>query len=140
MAAGLCRGGGDSYSNPPDLVSMLALSVVATASAKRVRIEIKPGYQEPLNIFTVTALPPGNRKSAVFTHVVRPVEHYEREEARRTGLEMARTQAARKIKESKLKKVQEKAASAKRLEFDNLTEQAANLAAELAATPVSVPV
>lgn len=53
---------------------------------------------------------------------------------------MARTQAARKIKESKLKKVQEKAASAKRLEFDNLTEQAANLAAELAATPVSVPV
>jgi replicative DNA helicase len=124
---------------PPDLASMLALSVIATACAKRVRIEVKPGYQEPLNLFTVSALPPGNRKSAVFKHIVKPVEDYEREQDRRTALEIAQKQAARKIKESKLKKVQEKAASAKGLELDSLTEQASSLAAELAATPVSVP-
>jgi hypothetical protein len=124
---------------PPDLASMLAFSVLATACAKRVRIEVKPGYQEPLNIFTVTALPPGNRKSAVFKHVVKPVEDYEREEARRTALEISKKQATRKIKESKLKKIQEKAASAKGLEAGSLIEQASSLAAELAVTPVSVP-
>jgi hypothetical protein len=52
---------------PPDLASMLALSVLAAACAKRVRIEVKAGYEEPLNIYTVTALPPGNRKSAVLS-------------------------------------------------------------------------
>src|SRR6202023_2720565 len=51
---------------PVDLASMLVLSVVGAASAKKVIIRMKEGYHEPLNIFTVTALPPGNRKTSVF--------------------------------------------------------------------------
>lgn len=124
---------------PPDLTAMLVLSVLAAACAKKVRIEVKEGHQEPLNIFTVTSLPPGNRKSAVFSRVIKPVEDYEGEEARRTAGEVASAKALRKIKESKLKNIQEKAAKAKGLEFDSLTEQAASLAAELAATPERVP-
>jgi hypothetical protein len=96
---------------PPDLSSMLVLSVIAAACAKRVRIQVKQGYQEPLNIFTVTALPPGNRKSSVFGRIVKPLEDYERDEARRTGCEIAQKQAVRKIKESKLNKIQEQAVS-----------------------------
>jgi len=118
---------------------MLALSVLGAACAKKVRIEVKAGYQEPLNIFTVVALPPANRKSAVFKQVVKPVEDYEREEAKRTGREITQKQAARKIKESKLKKMQEQAASAKGLNLDSLVEQASSLAGELAETPVSAP-
>jgi replicative DNA helicase len=118
---------------------MLVLSIIGAACAKRVRIQVKPGYQEPLNIYTVTALPPANRKSPVFSHVIKSLEDYEREEARRTALEIAQKQAARKIKESKLKKIQERAATAKGLDVESLIEQATSLAAELAATPASVP-
>ena len=44
---------------------MLVLSVIAAACAKKVIVQVRPSYVEPVNIYTVTALPPGNRKSAV---------------------------------------------------------------------------
>jgi putative DNA primase/helicase len=42
---------------PVDLPVMLALSVVAAACAKKVVVQIKPGYFEPVNIYAVTSLP-----------------------------------------------------------------------------------
>jgi replicative DNA helicase len=54
---------------PTDLAGMLALSALATAAGGRVEVEPRPGFREPLNLFTAVALPPGNRKSAVFAEI-----------------------------------------------------------------------
>src|SRR5204863_718070 len=74
---------------PVDLAGMLTLSVVAAACATKVVVQIKVGYCEPVNIFTATALPPGNRKTGVFGAVIQPLEDHERSEARRTAVEIA---------------------------------------------------
>jgi hypothetical protein len=64
---------------PVDLVAMLSLSVSAAACAKKIIVQVRPGWREPVNIFTVTALPPANRKTRVFDDVSRPLaEHEER--------------------------------------------------------------
>lgn len=46
----------EATQTPTDLSAMLSLSVVATACAKNVEVQVKKGYREPLNLFTVTVL------------------------------------------------------------------------------------
>src|SRR6266536_3106847 len=57
----------EASQTPPDLAGCLALACVATAAGGRVVVEVRPGWREPTNLFTVVALPPGARKSTVFT-------------------------------------------------------------------------
>ena len=64
------------------------------------------------NLFTATALPSGNRKTAVFSAVVKPLEDHERSEAQRTSTEIARQRAELQIKQSILRKLTEQAAAA----------------------------
>ena len=49
---------------PPDLAGMLVLGAVAAAVGGKLEIEGSPGYAEPLNLFLVIAIPPGNRNRA----------------------------------------------------------------------------
>ena len=124
---------------PVDLACMLALSIIGASCAKKVVVRMKEGYFEPLNIFTVTALPPGNRKTAVFSAVAKPLEDYERAVADRESGEIAKKLTAWKIKESMLKRRQEAAANAKGKDQERLTQEAITLAAELAGAQVPVP-
>jgi Protein of unknown function (DUF3987) len=125
---------------PVDLAGMLSLSVIAASCAKKVIVRIKDDYFEPVNLFTVTALPSGSRKTAVFAVTMKPLEEFERSEAKRTAVETAQSQTAYKIKEARLKKLQEQAVNATGKNQEKFTEEAANLAAELAKTTVASPV
>src|SRR6266571_5924315 len=57
----------EATQTPPDLAGCLALACLATAAGGRVVVEVRPGWREPTNLFTLVALPPGARKSTVFT-------------------------------------------------------------------------
>jgi replicative DNA helicase len=63
---------------PPDLAGCLALACLATAAGGRAVVEVRPGWREPVNLFTVVALPPGSRKSAVFAAMTAPLLAAER--------------------------------------------------------------
>lgn len=63
---------------PIDLSGMLSLTVIATAVAHKVEIMPHEGWREPVNIYTVTALPPASRKSAVFAECTLPLVEYEK--------------------------------------------------------------
>ena len=54
---------------PPDLAGCVALAALSTAAGGRATVEIRPGWREPLNIFTAVAMPPGSHKSAVFAAI-----------------------------------------------------------------------
>ena len=123
---------------PPDLPAMLALAACAAASAKKAEIQVKDGYIEPLNIFTVVAIPPANRKSAVFKDVTAPLEEFEAEESRRLAPEIAEAQTHYKIAAQALKNAEDKAAKAKPEEKDETARKAAELARELASMKVPV--
>jgi replicative DNA helicase len=68
---------------PPDLPGMLVLATLATAAGGLARIQVRPGWQEPLNLFVVVALPPGSRKTAVFADVTRPLVRLDHDELAR---------------------------------------------------------
>lgn len=58
---------------PPDLPAAVALAVLSAAAGGRAVVEVRGSWREPVNLYTVTALPPGARKSAVFAEMTRPL-------------------------------------------------------------------
>ena len=133
---GFVEGLATATQTPADLAGMLTLSAVAAASAKKIKVKLKEGWIEPVNIFTTTALPPGNRKSAVFAAVEAPLAEYEHRSARLASPEIERSRSVRRIKESRLKKLEQEASAAKSKELDRTMSDAQVLAAELAETGV----
>ena len=49
---------------PADVAGTVALGVLAAAAGGGAVIEVRDGWSEPVNLFTVVASPPGTRKSA----------------------------------------------------------------------------
>lgn len=126
------EGVANSTQTPPDLCGMVALSSLAAAVAGKVVVEIRDGYREPLNLFTVTALPPGNRKSTVFSEAVSPLEDHEEAQVKESEKEIAEAATRRKIAEDALEYAVRKAAKAKPEDQKELTDHALKLARELA--------
>lgn len=58
---------------PVDLPGSLALSVLSTAAGARVEIQVRPDWVEYVNIFTMTAMPAGSRKTPVFRALTAPL-------------------------------------------------------------------
>jgi hypothetical protein len=65
---------------PVDLAATLALACLSTAAGGKVRIMVRPEvrWSEPVNLYTVAALPPGSRKSPVFSSMTEPISEVER--------------------------------------------------------------
>ncbi|MFD0716119.1 DUF3987 domain-containing protein [Paenibacillus sp. GCM10027626] len=62
---------------PVDLAAMMALVSVAVAVHRRFKLEVFPGYIEPLCLYAIVALPSANRKSDVFSKMIEPIYAYE---------------------------------------------------------------
>ncbi len=121
---------------PPDLAGLLVLAVLGCCGQKKCVVRVRNGWIEPLSLYTVVALPPGTRKTAVFQDVTEPLAAWERAESERLASEVAEAQAQRRIAEQRLQVLQGQAAKAKPEEMDELTRQAAALARELATMPL----
>jgi hypothetical protein len=74
----------EATQTPEDLTAMLSLAEAGAALAGKFRVLIREGWSEPTNIFTVTALASGERKSAVYKETMAPT--YEFEEERRAEM------------------------------------------------------
>ena len=124
---------------PPDLAGMLSLAACAAAAAKRCEVHLRRGWSEPLNIFTVTALPPGNRKSAVFRTVERPLAQREREEAKQVGPMMEEAKARRRVIEERQRAAEREAARADDDAREGLLGEVNRILRELDELPVPTP-
>ncbi len=109
MAAAVAR----STQTPSAMAVLLGLSAVSSVVAKR--FEVAPygdGYYEPLNLWTVTALPPGSRKTSVVSSMTRPLIEWEKLEAERLAPEIKRVSAKRYALEKRKEKLTKDAANA----------------------------
>ncbi len=125
----------EATQTPEDLAAMMSLSTVSACVARNV--EIESHWREPLNLFTVTALPPANRKSYVTTTTVKPLSEYEAALIADQRNKIVEAQSERRMDEERLARWEKECA---RLEGDQLDEkkQAAKaLARELAARPIA---
>ncbi|MCP3775221.1 DUF3987 domain-containing protein [Paenibacillus sp. MZ04-78.2] len=62
---------------PVDVAAMMALLSVAVAVHRRYKLEVFPGFTEPLCLYAIVALPSANRKSDVFSKMIAPIYAYE---------------------------------------------------------------
>jgi hypothetical protein len=117
---------------PPDLPACLALGVAGAGVARKYRVEVRDGWTEPLNLYFVVALPPGERKSSTFADATCPVGAFEREEQMRMAPIIAEAESARRILEQRMKAAEAKAAKQEEAEErDRLKAEAKALAREL---------
>jgi hypothetical protein len=83
---------------PVDLPAMLGLGAAAGGLAKKFRVEVRPGWTEPLNLYVAVALEVGERKTAAFVEALKPVVAFEAaEQARTVALIATRTVERRQL-------------------------------------------
>jgi hypothetical protein len=75
-----CEAVAVSVQVPFELPVMGALGAVAAAAQGKFKVMVRPGYFEPLCIYSVTVLPPGERKSASLDHCKKPLVDWESEQ------------------------------------------------------------
>ncbi|HEV3193380.1 MAG TPA: YfjI family protein [Polyangiaceae bacterium] len=68
---------------PIDLPAAIALGAASLAVSRRFDVQVRPGWQEPCNLWIVVAVPPGERKSPIFVHATRPAYDFAAGEASR---------------------------------------------------------
>ena len=133
----LCPAVAESYQVPVDLPAMLALAVAGAALAKRCEVQVRPDWWEPVNLFVVVAMEPGERKSAVFREVTTPLAAFERDECERLAPEIERNRSDLRMLAAAVKNAEQEAAklkdAAKRVEAEN---RAHGLVEELRQMPV----
>ncbi|MEU2955423.1 YfjI family protein [Streptomyces xanthochromogenes] len=133
----MVRGVAEETQTPADLAGCLALAVLATAAGGRVKVCVRGHWREPVNLYTAIALPPGNRKSAVFDLMVQPLLDAEKALIELSGPVRAEAETLAKLAKSAAEKAAGKAASAEPEYRDSLTAEAVQLAQD--ADKVRIP-
>jgi len=121
---------------PVDLPAFLAIAVTAAAGARKYRVYIGESHTEPLNVFTVCALPPGSRKTDTFEDMMEPLllEQSRLLAAKKPEIDSAK--ACQKIREKRMEHILSQAAKAEsQAERDKLTREYAEMGQNAARIP-----
>lgn len=103
-----------STQTPPALAVMSGLAVLATALHRRFEVApLDDDYTEPLSLWTVSASPPGTRKSAVLGAMLGPLVRWEKLHADRMRRDIARVNAARLVAKKRIEHLLQGAGKAK---------------------------
>lgn len=113
----------EATQTPIELAAILSLAVCSGVVARRIEIQPRAGWIEPINLYVVILLDPANRKSAVFNAAFSPIRKIESELIQAAKPEVGAAQSDRRMLESQLKAAERKgstgdsaaAADAKRL-------------------------
>lgn len=62
---------------PLEMAVMVVLGALATANQRKYDVQIEPGYIQPLNLYLVPIMEPGNRKSGVIKLLMSPIYDFE---------------------------------------------------------------
>jgi hypothetical protein len=106
----MARAVADEVQVPVDLPAALAMGVLSTAAGGRAEVVVRGQWREPLNLYTVVAMPPGAGKSPAFRLMCAPVFHAEKQmrEAARSAIAKAEVE-----RETALAEAQEQRRKAK---------------------------
>jgi hypothetical protein len=115
---------------PADLLALYALAFAGAGLAGRHRVEVRPGWEEPLNVYTCCCVPSGERKTATYAAALKPITDLERAIQAAEEPEIAERLSARRALTRQLDRVEK----AKVVDHDKRRE----LARELQETPEPV--
>jgi replicative DNA helicase len=124
---------------PPDLAATIALACLSTAAGGHVSVLVRPeiGWREPVNLYTVAALPPGSRKSPAFSSLTAPITAAESELVETLLPEITTLRVDKKAAEDSAARAADQLAKANVDEYDGARFEAHQAA--LAAEAITVP-
>lgn len=123
-----CGALAEETQTPVDMAAALALSVLATAAGGRAVVRVRGRWHEPTNLYVVVALPPANRKSAVFAAMTGPLYAAEKTLVEAAAGRIVEAELTRKVAVEVADKAAAKAAGASGPERDVLVAEAVDLA------------
>lgn len=111
--AAFVRAVAEETQTPVDAAGCVALAALSTAAGGRAIVQVRGTYTEPVNLFTVVALPPASRKSAVFRALTSPILKVEQELADRIRPQIVEAELAQAVAAGVAEKAKTKAISSK---------------------------
>jgi len=112
-----------STETPRDLAGLTVLAALATVSHGKYVMQVKSDYCEPVNIWTAVALPPGCRKSAVLSCILKPIVKFEREKQLEIEPRVNEIVSKNKSVEVRIKEMRVKAAKVNANDFELLQRE-----------------
>ncbi len=124
---------------PADLGATVLLAVLSAAAGGRAVVEVRGSWREPVNLYTVAALPSGSRKSAVFAELTAPLMDTEYSLAEKTRPVILEGETQRRIAQRDAERA---AMAASGLDNDDARKKATAdaIAAAQLAEAITVPV
>jgi len=122
---------------PADLAGCIGLAALSTAAGGRAEVAVRGLWREPVNLYVVVALPPGARKSPVFSAMTAPLLRVERELVEQTAPLIATAELERKIAHARAEKAAAAAVRADTAFKDDAVANATNAA--MVAEAITVP-
>ena len=95
---------------PPDLPALLSLSALGLAVSNRYAVRCRPGWVEPLNLYTACLLASGTRKSPTFRAVIAPLQDAEWDLQQASKPDRMQAAQARRIAQQEMDAAERKAA------------------------------
>ena len=126
----------ECYQVDVGLPATVFLGVLATALQKKVEVSLGT-HKEPVNLFLISVLPSGERKSPTFREMTSPVYEYQEAQAETMASEIRKSEIDHYILSQRLKEQQGKAAKSKTpVDREEITKEARATADELAKNPI----
>ena len=126
----------EATETPRELAAMMALAVLGTCCQRKFSVRHEPGYFEPTNIWTVSAMDSGNRKSAVLMAMTLPLLDWERDAAEASKAQIIAAEADKKTKESRIQHLRGKFAREKIVDFEQAKRELSALEEGLPEIPL----
>lgn len=121
----------EATESPQALAVMAVLGVLSACLTQYLVIQPKEGWEEPVNIYTLIALPPANNKSLVLNQATAPLILWEKEQAQILGPEIKKQKSERKTQERIIETRRAVAAKAESAKQQQLIEEIKNMESEL---------
>lgn len=132
-----CEAVTEAVQVPYGLSAMNAIGVLSAISQGKYVVEVREGYQESVNIYSMTALPPGERKTPGQDKAKKPVSDWVREKAREMKKEIQQARAARKTRETEIENLRKRAGTKGADETETIIGQINQREEELPEVPVA---
>ena len=132
----MCKAVSAAMETPVELAVGDCLATVATAVHGKIIVRVKPGYMEPLNVFIVSFLDPGNRKTSVMIATAKPLTTWEaiKREAMAPMIKQAISERA--SQEARIKSLRGKYGKAKAADLDGIQEEIFEIEKQMEEVPV----
>ena len=117
----------ETTQTPVDMAGTASIAVMASCTQGKYCVQAKPDWTEPTNLYALMIAEPSERKSAVISLTVRPVNLFEMEYNKQRAASFEKNRMQKRILEKRQRAVEDKVAkgTAEESELDSIVEEIA---------------